>query len=146
MKTWAGSCALVLVLIGAACGADEGTGGGSGATETITTETATTVATALPGTGQTFEVLALDNTFRPDTLEVPLGAEVVFTNRGRTDHDVIPADQRASDDLVWGVGADGFAPGDEYRVVFDQPGTYAYYCSIHGTATAGMVGSVVVTG
>ena len=28
--------------------------------------------------------------------------------------------------------------------VFTEPGVYDYYCSIHGTTTAGMVGSVTV--
>lgn len=106
----------------------------------------TSTSSGAPGAGQVIEIRAFDNTFRPDSVEVPLGAEVVFVNSGRTEHDVIPADQRPSDELKWGVGADDFAPGDEYRVIFDQPGTYPYYCSIHGTSTAGMVGTIVVTG
>ena len=37
-----------------------------------------------------------------------------------------------------------FHPGDIYGHVFTTPGTFAYYCSIHGTAKAGMIGTVVV--
>ena len=44
----------------------------------------------------------------------------------------------------WGVEVEDFQPGDEYRHVFGTPGTYLYYCSIHGTTTVGMVGSVTV--
>jgi plastocyanin len=29
--------------------------------------------------------------------------------------------------------------------VFDTPGTYVYFCTIHGTASAGMFGTIVVT-
>ena len=36
-------------------------------------------------------------------------------------------------------------PKATYSHVFDQPGTYAYFCTIHGTATAGMIGTIVVT-
>ena len=31
-----------------------------------------------------------------------------------------------------------------YEHTFSEPGVYHYYCSIHGTTTAGMVGSVTV--
>jgi plastocyanin len=42
------------------------------------------------------------------------------------------------------VTVDEFQPGDEYRHVFSEPGEYRYYCTIHGTAEVGMVGTVVV--
>ncbi|CAN5624627.1 hypothetical protein BH23ACT3_BH23ACT3_02830 [soil metagenome] len=91
--------------------------------------------------GQSVRVQSLDNTFRPDTVEITAGTEVVFTNDGRNDHDVI-----ASDGAAWGVVAEMFAPGNEYRHVFTLPGEYPYYCSIHGTADFGMIGTIVVTG
>jgi plastocyanin len=86
-------------------------------------------------------VSAIDNTFRPETVEVAAGTEVVWTNDGRNDHNVLPVD--GGD---WGVEAEGFAPDDVYRHRFTEPGTYRYYCSLHGTTTKGMVGTVVVTG
>jgi plastocyanin len=77
------------------------------------------------------DVLALDNTFRPETIEVQCRYRgPCSTNSGRNDHDVIPA--RATDDW-WGVVADDFAPRDEYQSSSPTPGTYPYYCSIHGT-------------
>lgn len=88
----------------------------------------------------TVVVQSLDNIFRPEVIEIEVGTEVVWVNVGRTDHDVTPADPTAT----WGVGADRFQPGDEYRFVFTEPGVHDYYCSIHGTATAGQIGSVVV--
>jgi plastocyanin len=67
------------------------------------------------------------------------GTTVVWTNRGRNEHDVLPAEGDG-----WGVEVEDFQPGDVYRHAFDEPGTYHYYCSIHGTTTEGMVGAVVV--
>jgi plastocyanin len=87
------------------------------------------------------QVDAIDNTFRPDAIEVAAGAEVHWVNRGRNEHNVLPVE---GDD--WGVEADDFAPEDEYTHRFTEPGTYAYYCSLHGTTTQGMVGEIVVTG
>jgi plastocyanin len=87
------------------------------------------------------EVGVLDNTFRPDRLEVAAGTEVEWRNGGRNDHNVLPVKGDA-----WGVEAEAFAPGDQYRHRFTEPGTYAYYCSLHGTTTKGMVGTIVVTG
>jgi plastocyanin len=92
-------------------------------------------------TGETLQVRALDNTFRDAEVEIAAGAEVIWTNNGRNDHDVLPTD----DAMDWGVEVEGFAPGDEYSHVFDAPGVYDYYCSIHGTKDAGMIGTVVVT-
>ncbi len=88
----------------------------------------------------TSEVTALDNSFRPAELTVAAGTTVEWENGGRNDHNVLPAD---TDE--WGVEADAFAPGDRFSHRFTEPGTYAYYCSLHGTPTKGMVGTIVVT-
>ena len=71
----------------------------------------------------------------PRRSSVAAGTEVVWENGGRNDHNVLPVD---GDD--WGVEADDFAPGDAYRHRFTEPGTYAYYCSLHGTTTAAWSG------
>jgi plastocyanin len=94
----------------------------------------------LPGTGTTVQVRSSDNVFAPETLEVRAGTEVVWTNVGRNVHDIVPAKGDA-----WGIDQNGFGKGAEYRHVFTEPGEYGYYCSLHGTARAGMVGKVVVT-
>jgi plastocyanin len=90
--------------------------------------------------GVTVEVQAVDNTFRPEAIEVAAGTEVVWTNEGRTDHDI-----RMVDGDDFGVSREDFTPGDEYSFRFTEPGTYAYYCTLHGTESAGMTGSVEVT-
>lgn len=82
-------------------------------------------------------VVSIDNTFRPGIIEVPAGTEVVWVNRGRNEHDILS-------DFGFGVEAAAFHPGDEYRHVFTEPGEYPYYCTIHGTHAAGMVGTIIV--
>jgi plastocyanin len=86
----------------------------------------------------TVTVQSIDNTFRPDRIEVAPGTEVVWVNRGRNEHDI-------SSEAGFGVTAADFQPGDEYRHVFTEPGEYPYHCTIHGTTTVGMIGTVVVT-
>jgi plastocyanin len=83
----------------------------------------------------------LDNTFRPGRLDVVAGTTVEWTNGGRNDHNIVPVDT-----FGWGVEVDDFAPQDVYRHRFTAPGVYAYYCSLHGTATKGMGGTIVVSG
>lgn len=82
---------------------------------------------------------SIDNTFRPDRIEVASGTTVVWTNFGRTEHDILPTE---GDE--WGVQPKDFPPGATYRHVFTEPGEVPYYCSIHGTMRAGMVGTIVV--
>jgi plastocyanin len=124
-------------LLLAACGSDDDAGSPAEVTEAATSaETSPTV----PSNGETVDVIALDNSFRPETIEVIAGTAVRWENRGRNDHNVLPTDGSET----WGAPTEEFLPGDEYTRVFSEPGTYDYYCSIHGTKDAGMIGTVVV--
>ena len=89
--------------------------------------------------GTTAAVQSLDNAFRAPDIQVQPGTSVTWTNDGRNEHDVLPVEGDA-----WGVEVEEFQPGDAYEHTFTEPGVYDYYCSIHGTTTAGMVGTVVV--
>ena len=90
--------------------------------------------------GETAEVLAVDNAFDPEELTVAAGTEVTFVNAGRNEHNVTPED----DDAEWPIETEDFQPGDEGSYRFTEPGTYRYYCSIHGTLDAGQIGTIVV--
>jgi plastocyanin len=79
-----------------------------------------------------------DNSFEPANVAVDLGTEVTWTNIGRNDHNVTPVDEAAFD------ASGDLAPEDTFSAAFDEPGIYAYYCTIHGTPTAGQRGSVTV--
>ena len=94
-------------------------------------------------TGVIVPVLAIDNSFRPDVIEVEVGDEVLWENRGLNEHNVLYVQDSAS---PFGVEAAQFQPGDVYTHVFSEPGEFHYYCSIHGNETVGMVGTVVVSG
>lgn len=103
-------------------------------------EEAVPIPTFAPN-GESVDVRSLDNSFIQATLEIEAGTEVNWINGGRNEHNILPVDET----LSWGVLRDVFVPGATYARVFDQPGVFAYYCSIHGTTEAGMIGAVIVT-
>ena len=158
MKRWcAGLAALTLAVVG--CGDDANDGAiqqrraeqlaaeaRADATEAAAADDEGTApapeaaaSTTIPPTGVVVTVVAIDNTFRPSVVEISVGDEVLWENRGMNEHDVLHVD---GDD--WGVEVADFQPGDVYLHQFSEPGEYRYYCSIHGTETVGMVGTVIV--
>lgn len=88
------------------------------------------------------EIDAVDNAFRPAYVEISPGTTVTFTNRGRTQHNVLPVAEGAFDPIE----VDELEPGTSRSLTFDEPGDYPYYCSLHGTTTKGMVGAIRVVG
>ena len=143
---------LGLVLLGAACAPDPlDTYGSTDVTPETRAPLPTTTAPPVgeetppvptfPANGETVEVRSLDNSFVAASVEIEAGTEIRWVNGGRNDHNVLPVDES----LDWGVERDEFVPTAEYSHLFDQPGVYAYYCSIHGTKEVGMVGAIVVT-
>jgi plastocyanin len=105
----------------------------------VTEPPAPTVPSIEP-TGVVVPVVALDNSFRPQVIEISVGDEVLWENRGLNEHNVLSV---VGDD--WGVEVEDFQPGAIYAHVFTEPGEYAYFCSIHGNETVGMVGTVIVS-
>ncbi|HUD67620.1 MAG TPA: cupredoxin family copper-binding protein [Candidatus Sulfotelmatobacter sp.] len=74
----------------------------------------------------------IDNfSFGPQTLTVPVGATVTWTNRDDIPHTVVSTD---------GVFKSKVRDTDEkFSHKFDQAGTYPYYCSIHPKMTGKIV-------
>jgi plastocyanin len=108
-----------------------------------TTAPQTTSAVSYPANGKTTTINAIDNNFGPQNVTVTAGTKITFHNSGKNVHNVKPkGDPNAT---TWGVLDGGFAPGSDYSRVVDHPGTYVYYCSIHGTPKAGMFGTITVT-
>lgn len=64
-----------------------------------------------------------DYDFSPRDLTVTLGTEVSWVNRDGVPHDA------TSDKGGWTTGL--LKQGDESRLVFEQPGTFDYLCTIH---------------
>ncbi len=107
----------------------------------IVTEPPASTVPAVEPTGVVVPVIALDNSFRPQVVEISVGDEVLWENRGLNEHNALSV---VGDD--WGVEVEQFQPGDIYAHVFTEPGEYDYFCSIHGNETVGMVGKVIVSG
>ena len=107
----------------------------------IDTEPPAPTVPAVEPTGVVVPVIALDNSFRPQVVEISVGDEVLWQNRGLNEHNALSV---VGDD--WGVEVAQFQPGDVYAHVFTEPGEYDYFCSIHGNETVGMVGKIIVTG
>ena len=88
-------------------------------------------------------VASADNSFEPQIVSVVVGQSVIWTNTGRNRHDVkvkkVPTD--------FGIDQDSFVPlTGTYTYAFSKPGSFVYYCSIHGTAKGkGMAGTIVVS-
>ena len=128
-----GGAALALVVLAAACGEDD-VNADKGKKDDTKLEDVVKVD------GSEADVTVLDNTFNDENIEVAPGTKVVWTNDGRQNHDIVPVD----DSVKFGVEPGEFEPETVYEYVFDKPGTYRYYCSLHGTEDAGMIGAVVV--
>jgi plastocyanin len=87
----------------------------------------------------TIAVQALDNRFEAKEITITAGSTVTWTNDGVNVHDVVPAEG-----TDFGVKPIDFKPDATYSTTFATPGSYAYYCSLHGSATKGMTGTVIV--
>jgi len=78
--------------------------------------------------------------FSPAQVTIPAGASVTFTNKSGTDHTVARCIPAACDGASGGTGIDptfskatvALPPGVSVSYTFTQPGTYVYYCTIHG--------------
>jgi len=135
----------VLVLVAALPILVASCGGGSGEDAKKTVPTANAVDdTGLSDVG----VVTTGNTFRDSTIRVDAGTIVRWSNGSSARHNILDASEGWSDATPapgdFGVDADTFDATGEYSFAFDAPGTYAYYCSIHGAPTVGMTGTVIV--
>jgi plastocyanin len=133
--------AFALVVAVAACGGDDDAADTTAAGPQTTASPQTTAAapaatTAAGGTEAPAgaEVTIADFAFDPATVTVAGGQPLVFTNTDDTTHSVASS---TSDLLL----SDDLGQGDEFTVTFDTPGTYDYFCGIHGS----MAGTVEVT-
>ncbi len=104
------------------------------ATPGTETPTATPTPAAMP---EIVEVNMVNITFDPQTITVPVGTTVRWTNSDPIEHTT------TSDTGLWDSGLMG--TNDTFEFTFDQAGTYPYHCTPHGAAGGfGMAGTVVV--
>ena len=89
--------------------------------------------------GRTTSASMSGTAFHPAVDTVAAGASVTWTNHDGFNHTVTSAP--GSGDSF----ASGAVPGGTtFSHTFSTPGTYTYYCTIHGTPTTGMRGVIVV--
>lgn len=89
----------------------------------------------------------IDTDFRPKTIKVAVGDKVKWTQIGDQPHSVTAADESFDSSPNCGpLDSDKcLGEGDTFSFVFEKPGTYTYYCRVHGLPDGtGMVGKVVV--
>ena len=78
-------------------------------------------------------VAAHERSFDRADIEITAGTTVEWRNPGSTTHHLVRI-------LGGATVEDDLRPGTSARAVFEEPGTFAYYCSIH----PGMTGEVTV--
>ena len=102
-----------------------------GAALTVTAAGCASQGSAEPPSVERPVVAVRDYEFEPASLTADAGATVTWVWEGSASHDVVGQ----------GFETPGQSSGT-FRYTFEQPGTYAYECTIH----PGMEGSIVVKG
>jgi plastocyanin len=90
-------------------------------------------ATSPPATAA---VAVTDNAFAPDEVLVATGGSVTWNWGGSNDHDVTWVAGGLTNSTTQSAGS--------HLVTFSSAGSFDYYCTIHGSPTAGMRGKVEV--
>lgn len=87
------------------------------------------VAARVESVDRTITIHIRDNLFTPPALNIAKGTTVRWINDGRNTHNVTPS--------AGGYGSGNLKPGKSYVRTFADAGTFAYYCTLHGTPTSG---------
>jgi plastocyanin len=104
------------------------------------------LAPAPAGATAAADVIVSDNFFQPETLTVQAGSTVLWEQQGNLPHNVTADDDSWSSHPACSPALPGtcMADGDTYSRAFPEPGTFGYYCTLHGTPGNGMAGTVRV--
>lgn len=81
-----------------------------------------------------------DNFYDPDTVTIGVGDTVNWTNNGQAPHTVTADDGSfdSSPDCPADIDA-CMQAGDTYGQTFSDPGTFSYFCKVHGQSMSGTV-------
>jgi plastocyanin len=95
--------------------------------------------------GQDVVVRMFDNRFEHTEVRIPVGGSVTWLGAGRNPHNAMAADESWSTKDAFGSLEQ--LEGDEAVLTYDTPGTFVFFCTIHGNAEgAGMAGTLIVGG
>jgi len=89
----------------------------------------------------------VDTAFEPEGITVAVGSTIVWKQIGLQPHSVTAADETFdSSPNCSPIKTDKcLGQGDGYRVEFTEPGSYDYYCRVHGLPDGtGMTGTITV--
>lgn len=95
--------------------------------------------TAAPPRQAAIEVRMVEFAFQPQTVTITAGQAVSWLNAGSVTHTTTSVNQTPNDPCCWDVTVQ---PGFTFERVFNQPGTYQYYCRFH--QAQGMTGTIIV--
>lgn len=125
---------LSLVFVLGACGGNSD----ENASATSTSSTTTIPASKFQAITDRPAIEVVDNEFDPTYATVKVGTTITFTNTGRNDHNVTPSVKGA-----FTKSAD-LGTGQTFELKLDKVGDVPYYCTIHGSPTAGQNGVIRV--
>lgn len=142
---------LLVAVIAAVCVTSCGGSEGAATSDIVDTTTTDPALAELPTvdddewvdlTGQdTVTIQARDNSFKDKFIRVSPGTKIIFDNKGRNPHNALPV----VEDSFPAVEVEALQSGMVAEPVeFTEPGLFPYYCSLHGTQFAGMVGRIEV--
>lgn len=93
--------------------------------------------------GQDIVVDMYDNRFQYTEIKVPVGGTVNWVGAGRNPHNAVDANEMWSTESVFGSLEQ--LEGDEAVLTYNTPGTYTFFCTLHGNAEGdGMAGVLIV--
>lgn len=99
---------------------------------------------ASAGAGGGSAVSIANFAFSPQSLTVPAGTTVTWTNNDSAPHTVTPTDGPSTSAQTTGVfDSSNLGSGQTFSFAFGMAGTYYYDCTIHAAQTS-MHGTVVV--
>jgi plastocyanin len=93
--------------------------------------------------GQDVVVHMYDNRFEFTEVRIPVGGTVTWQGAGRNPHNAVASDGSWSTEDEF--GSLEMLDGDSAALTYDTPGTFEFYCTIHGNTDGdGMAGTLVV--
>jgi plastocyanin len=100
-----------------------------------------------PARAEFREISIVDDEFQPASITVRRGDTVVWVHRGQRPHGVRANDGSfdSTPSCSFQDGSGCMRSGDRYSKTFDKPGTFSYFCPVHGRSNGiGMAGQVTV--
>lgn len=137
--------ALLLIVPGCAEDPDDSVPSADGDTTAAAGPDITVPAELEDFTGETeVTVIVVDNAFEQRNIQVDPGTTITWVNEGTNNHNVNPASEGLFEVSEGGEMPGNEDPPTEVTATFEAAGEFPYYCSLHGTATVGQTGFVLV--